>query len=65
MVKKIEKGGTSMNEQENEVPENTKAEPLHLFDLNPAGLHDLFREFDETMELPEENQGLVRMEELS
>jgi hypothetical protein len=34
------------------------AEPLHLFDINPAGLPDLFREFDEAMEPPEETPAL-------
>ena len=30
--------------------ETAEPEPLHLFDMNPAGLHDLFREYDEAME---------------
>jgi hypothetical protein len=40
---------------------------LHLFDINPAGLPDLFREFDEAMESPEEKPGLrlVHTKEMS
>jgi hypothetical protein len=34
------------------------ADPLCLFDINPAGLPDLFREFDEAMKTPEELRGL-------
>jgi hypothetical protein len=53
-------------------PENTEAEPpegdpLHLFDMNPAGLHDLFREFDTAMEPsePKPRIRLVHAEELA
>jgi hypothetical protein len=30
--------------------EEPEGEPLHLFDMNPGGLHDLFKDFDEAME---------------
>jgi len=30
--------------------EETGGDPLHGFDMNPAGLHDMFREFDEAMD---------------
>ena len=32
------------------VSKDKEQEPVHLFDMDPAGLHDLFREFDEAME---------------
>jgi hypothetical protein len=44
-------------EDEPEEKEGRKA-ALHLFDINPAGLPDLFREFDEAMKTPEEKLGL-------
>jgi hypothetical protein len=34
--------------------ERSGGEPLHLFELDRHGLHDLFREFDEAMESQEE-----------
>jgi hypothetical protein len=34
------------------------ADPLHLFDMDRHGLHDLFREFDEAMEQEEERPRL-------
>jgi hypothetical protein len=49
-----------------EEPPDTEDEPeeeegreaaLHLFDINPAGLPDLFREFDEALKTPEETPG--------
>jgi hypothetical protein len=56
------KGNAAPPEQE-ESPEDPdeeecRPEPLHLFDINPAGLPDLFREFDEAMRPPEETPGL-------
>jgi hypothetical protein len=51
-----------------ELPEEEDREAaLHLFDINPAGLPDLFREFDEAVKPPEEKPGLrlVHTKELS
>jgi hypothetical protein len=36
-------------EERDEEKSRPIAESLHLFDINPAGLPDLFREFDEAM----------------
>jgi hypothetical protein len=33
-----------------DIEELPEGEPLHLFDMNPGGLHDLFKDFDEAME---------------
>jgi len=35
---------------EDEDEESRRADPLHLFDLDPKTLPDLFRDFDEAME---------------
>jgi hypothetical protein len=35
-----------------------EGESVNLFDIPRTGLHDLFREFDEAMELPEAPEGL-------
>jgi hypothetical protein len=51
-----------------EEPEGEGGEAaLHLFDINPAGLPDLFREFDEAVKTPEETPALrlVHTKELS
>jgi hypothetical protein len=55
------------NEPEELPEEEDREAALHLFDINPAGLPDLFREFDEAMDLSEENPGLrlVHTKELS
>jgi len=50
-----------------ELPED---EPLHLIDMNPRGLHDLFNDFDEAMEqadAPEHERRLhlAHMEDLA
>jgi len=37
-----------------EAGEGRRADMLHLFDIDPNNLHDLFREYDEAMELREE-----------
>ena len=37
------------------IEEEPKTDTLHLFDIPAANLHDLFREFDEAMECPEDN----------
>jgi hypothetical protein len=65
------KGNATPPEQE-EAPEepdedSPTTDPLHLFDINPARLPDLFREFDEAMRPPEEKPGLclVHTKELS
>jgi hypothetical protein len=56
------KGDAAPPEPEREeAPEKPAApdrEPLHLFDINPACLPDLFREFDEAMKPPEETSAL-------
>jgi hypothetical protein len=56
-------------EDESEEPpeEEDREAALHLFGINPAGLPDLFREFDEAMRPPEEKTGfrLVHAKELS
>jgi len=45
--------------QQEEAPEDGgTADPLHLFDLDRHGLHDLFRDFDDAMEPPEEGPRL-------
>jgi hypothetical protein len=45
--------------QENiEDEEGLTADPLHLFDMDPRRLPDLFREFDEAMEQEEERPRL-------
>jgi len=36
--------------QDNEGREDRQAYPLHLFDMDPKNLHDLFKEYDEAME---------------
>jgi hypothetical protein len=57
-----------IEDESEEPPEEEGGEAaLHLFDINPAGLPDLFREFDEAMKTPEEKQGLrlVHTKELS
>jgi hypothetical protein len=43
---------------EGEPEEEGGEAALHLFDINPAGLPDLFREFNEVMKPPEEKPGL-------
>jgi hypothetical protein len=53
------KPGTPEEPEEDE--NRPTAEPLHLFNINPAGLPDLFREFDEAMELPEEDTPALRL----
>jgi hypothetical protein len=65
------KGNATPQEQE-EAPEepdedSPTTDPLHLFDINPAGLPDLFREFDVALKTPEEKPGLrlVHTKELS
>ena len=35
---------------ESEEPTKKNKEPLHLFDMDPAGLHDLFREYDQAQQ---------------
>jgi hypothetical protein len=49
--------------QDNEGREGRQADPLHLFDMNPDNLHDLFKEYDEAMEQtdPPENGPRLRM----
>ena len=43
--------------------ESRRADPLHLFDMDPKNLHDLFKEYDEAMEQadPPENGPRLRM----
>jgi hypothetical protein len=47
-----------VEDEPEEPPEEGRGAALHLFDINPAGLPDLFREFDEAMKPPEEMPGL-------
>jgi hypothetical protein len=48
-----------IKEEPEELPEEEGREAaLHLFDINPSSLQDLFREFDEAMRPPEETPGL-------
>jgi len=52
---------TDQNEApEDEGMESQCADPLHLFDVDPKSLHDLFREYDEAMDPdpPEEKRRL-------
>jgi hypothetical protein len=54
-----QKEAPDIEDEPGEPPEEEGREAaLHLFDINPAGLPDLFREFDEAMKLPEEKPGL-------
>jgi hypothetical protein len=43
---------------EDEPEEEKTRSPVHLFDMAPEGLPDLFRDFDEVMRSPEEKRGL-------
>ena len=43
---------------ESEQEKGSATDMLHLFDMAPEGLPDLFREFDEAMEEPKEMLGL-------
>jgi hypothetical protein len=45
-------------EDSDEEESRPATEPLHLFDINPLSLPDLFREFDEAMRPPEETPAL-------
>ena len=60
--------------QKEKAPENIEEqpedEPLHLFDMDPRDLHDLFNDFDEAMEqtdAPEHERRLhlAHMEDLA
>jgi hypothetical protein len=49
----------NIKEESEELPEEEGREAaLHLFDINPSSLPDMFREFDEAMRPPEEKTGL-------
>jgi hypothetical protein len=50
-LEQYRKGNAAPDAGEGEAPdtEEPEGEPLHLFDMNPGGLHDLFRDFDEAM----------------
>ncbi|MCL2800522.1 MAG: hypothetical protein FWD28_02015 [Treponema sp.] len=39
-----------------ETHEEEDTEPLHLFDVDPAGLQNMFRDFDEAMEHREQRE---------
>jgi hypothetical protein len=48
-----------LEDESEDLPEEEGREAaLHLFDITPAGLPDLFREFDEAMRPLEERPGL-------
>ena len=38
--------------------ENRQEDPLHLFDISPDDLHDMFGEFDEAVKAPDATLGL-------
>jgi hypothetical protein len=46
-------------EDEAGAEDSARAAPLHLFDMDPENLHDLFREYDEAME-PREGFRIVQ-----
>jgi hypothetical protein len=71
-LKEYRKGTASEPEQkeapdiENILPEKLPEEEgreaaLHLFDINPSSLPDLFRKFDEAMKPPEEKPRGLRL----
>ena len=45
-------------QEKEDIKDGRTADPLNLFDLDRHGLHDLFRDFDEAMEPPEEGPRL-------
>ena len=60
-MKKEKQIGLGLEAYKREKPalEKPETESLHLFDMNPEGLHDMFRDFDEVME-QQEGPHLVR-----
>jgi hypothetical protein len=51
-----------IEDEPEELPEEEGREAaLHLFGIKPAGLPDLFREFDEAMKLSEEETPALRL----
>jgi len=60
----------AQEEAPEDIEELLEGDPLHLLDMNPRGLHDLFNDFDEAMEqadAPEHERRLhlVHMEDLA
>jgi hypothetical protein len=49
------------DEPEEPPEEEGRKAALHLFGINPSSLPDLFREFDEAMELPEKETPALRL----
>ena len=60
----------AQEEAPEDIEELLEGDPLHLLDMNPRGLHDLFNDFDEAMEqadAPEHERRLhlAHMEDLA
>ena len=59
------KGNATPDARQEETPEGIEdgltADPLHLFDMDRHGPHDLFRDFDQAMEPPEERRRNLRL----
>jgi len=73
-LKQYRKGNAPAPEAVQEAPEDIEELPegdtLHLLDMNPRGLHDLFNDYDEAMEqtdAPEHERrfNLAHMEDLA
>ena len=58
-LEQYRKGNAVPEPKQEEAPEDFEEEgnPLHLFDINPSGMPDLFREFDQAMEEQREGPG--------